>query len=83
LPFSPHLPAAQKFYRDRYDFCRTYLLEQEAAGNDDDNFHYFVGIAAHESADWDLARGHLKTALKRAHAKLRIEHIERMLQSIS
>ena len=80
--FSPHLPAAQKFYRDRYGFCRVYLEQHAEILGDIDNYHYCFGIAAHANADWGLARQNLTIALERARAKPRIEHIERMLRSI-
>ena len=80
--FVPHLPAAQKFYRDRYSFCRAYLERHAEILGGTENYHYCFGSAAHASADWVLARQNLTVALERARAKPRIEHIERMLRSI-
>jgi hypothetical protein len=80
--FAPHLPAAQKFYRDRYEFCRSYLLSRLDIIADDDNCYYCLGIAAHANRDWELARKNLAIALDRAYATPRIDHIERMLRTI-
>jgi Domain of unknown function (DUF4062)/Pentatricopeptide repeat domain len=80
--FSPHLPSAQKFYREQYEVCREYLGKLHKPTNNDSNYHYCFGIAAHANRDWQLAHRHLTAARELAYANARKEHIDQLLGSI-
>ena len=80
--FSPQLPSAQKFYREQYEVCREYLGKLHEPTNNDSNYHYCFGIAAHANRDWQLARRHLTAARELAYATARKEHIDQLLGSI-
>ena len=80
--FAPHLPAAQKLYREEYEFVCASLSERKSLEDGTNNFHYCFGIAAHQNQDWVLARKHLSVALDGAIAAPRKEHIKKMQQSI-
>ncbi len=80
--FSPHLQSAQKFYKDSYEFCFSYLENLEQDGEDSDNFHYCFGIVSFLNDDFSRANKHLRVALERAYATARIDHISCMLKAI-
>ncbi len=81
---APHIPAAQKLYREKYGLCRKYLesLLLDLPPDNVSNYHYCFGIAAHTNCDWQHAKQHLAEARKLAYASARIEHIDRLLSSI-
>jgi murein L,D-transpeptidase YcbB/YkuD len=76
---APHVAAAQKLYREKYDICRAFFEAQIKSGNDEDNLYYAFGIAAALNGDWNNAKPNLKIALDRSHAEMRSEHITRLL----
>ena len=80
--FAPHLPAAQKLYKDRYEICRAYLQNQSEPLQGNSNYHYCFGIAARINNDWPLARKHLNIALDLAYAQPRIQYIKELLEAI-
>ena len=81
---APYLPAAQKLYRENYQFCKSYFEAELGAGNDEDNLHYAYGIAASLNDDWTPARCHLTIALERCNkdAERRRLHIESLIGNI-
>jgi pentatricopeptide repeat protein len=84
LLISPYVGAAQKFYRQEYDLCKSYFDAELEGGNDEDNLHYAYGIAAVLNEDWDPARRHLEIALVRcfADAEKRRRHIRSLIVNI-
>lgn len=81
--FAPHLGAAQKLYRERYIPCRAFFQAQLAAGNDEDNVYYALGIAAALNGDWEIAKPNLQVALERSYASKRGDHIKNLLSGSS
>lgn len=81
---APHVPAAQKLYREEYEVCKTYFEAELEAGSDEDNLHYAYGIAASLNDDWAPARCHLAIALKRCYknAERRRLHIGSLIEKI-
>ncbi len=76
---APHVAAAQKLYREKYDLCRAFFEAQIKSGNDEDNLYYAFGIAAALNGDWKNAKKNLKIALERSYADKRSDHIKRLL----
>jgi uncharacterized protein YciU (UPF0263 family) len=80
--FFPHLGASKRVYRDYYTEFSNYMISKKGTVENLANYYYSFGMAAHENEDWPVARTHLATALALATAQGRIDHINRMLESI-
>src|SRR6056297_380142 len=76
---APHIGAALKLYRDRYEQCRDFFLARLADGEDGDNLYYAFGIAAALNGDWANGLPMLEEARTRATHEKRIAHIDRLL----
>ena len=76
---APHVGAAQKLYREKYDLCRAFFEAQITSGNDEDNLYYAFGIAAALNGDQKNAKKYLTIALDRSYAEKRSDHIKRLL----
>ena len=80
---APHVGAAQKMYREEYDFCKSYFEAELETGNDEDNLYYAYGIAATLNEDWQMAWQNLKIARERCVEGLgdkRIRHIDGLIR---
>lgn len=76
---APHIPPAQKYYKERYRVCEPEFRALRAEGNDEDNLYYAYGIAAALNKDAAVAREMLGVARQRATHPNRVVHIDRLL----
>jgi pentatricopeptide repeat protein len=80
---APHIPAAQKFWRERYAVCKGLFVKALEDGGDEDNLHYAYGIAAAINRDNGPALRHLAIARDRATHPKRIIHIDGLLGGLA
>jgi hypothetical protein len=80
---APHIEAAKRLYRDRYEQCRAFFRQLLDSGHDEDNLFYALGICNFENGDYAQARSLLKIAAERAYAEGRKRHIDSMMKAMN
>ncbi len=79
----PYLPAAEKFFRERAEYCLSALSEMIVGGEENVDVHYAAGVAAQLNRRWDQAEERLKIAHEIATDPTRAEDIRSRLSMIT
>ena len=81
--YFPWLPAAQKFFLERGEFCLPAMSGIGLSGDTNDDIHYAYGIALQQNKKWEDARYHLTVAMQIAIEPKRLLDIEKRLTEIA